>query len=533
MSENSGTEFWRCRNLLTEFLLIAALSVVVLGEPAKRARQQDMESIEAIISCLRVNAVEGDLVYEHEGAKYSLEPGFELKEGDLLRSVSRSRAELLLQPGNYLRVGEETECQILGDNYDRLKLKLNQGTISLELLRNEWEQSSNFLDSIQKGYELIRVITPNSEVFISQPGIFRINTTAQGRTEIIVRKGEALIDGRRVQEKSAALATKGTINIRDIDPKIEDAFDLWGRERADKLTQANRLLKKDATWSKNRKEGREPSVDLPVSEGQGSSPYVVSAKPGAVNFVESGVEFSRGETDWQKLTDNSELEPGDRLRTDSYSLAELMVFPDIYLRLDGDSELLLEQLSNESITVKVLHGSIILDIARFDRKQLPPITIGGPSTSAVVAHEGNYRVDARPSGDEIVVREGKVIFQERSVGACRKIAAGTVSNCGKKTTDNFDIWSRHRGEGEFMDGTVMATHLARLRRRRFKNTGCWYQPPGQSYYTFVPFSSTYFRSPYGGSYSSVLSPRRTPMPIEPGSKTPTRLPRSVIAPFRP
>jgi hypothetical protein len=490
-------------------LLLAILATLFLCTPAAVAQEEDeMASIDAVLSGVRANAIEGDVLYEREVAKFKLEAALELKEGDIVRTATTGRAELLLQPGNYLRVGADTECQLLSDRYDRLKLQLNKGTISLELLRNEWDDPSNFFDTLKHGYELIRVITPNSEIFITQPGIFRINARADGRTEIIVRRGEALIDGQRVKEKRSATAAKGKVDLVEIDPKVEDVFDVWGRERADKLVETNRSLKKDAPWTKNQKEGSEGFVDLPASEDRGGSPYVVYARPGAVNFVEPGAEFSRRQTGWHNLTEKSKLESADKLRTGQHSFVELTMFPDIYLRISGNSELLFERLSNDSISLKVLRGSAILDAAKFDRKQLPEITIGGNTNSVVVTEEGNYRVDVRGSSDEITIRKGKVIFQNRSIGSCRTIAGGTLSDC-YKTIDNFDVWSQHRGEGEFFTGTAMATRLARLRRRRFRNTGFWYQHPMQGQYTFVPFSSTYFRSPYGGSYSSVLSPRRS------------------------
>jgi hypothetical protein len=178
----------------------------------------------------------------------------------------------------------------------------------------------------------------------------------------------------------------------------------------------------------------------------------------------------------------------------------------MHFRVNGSSEVLLEQLSNDSISIKVLRGSAILDVARFDRKEDPRIKIGGPSSSVTIADRGLYRID----DDTITVREGKVIFNERSVSSCRKIAQAKVSDCDKNRYDNFDFWSEHRGEGELYNGrdTVsQATHLTRLRQLRFRNTGFWFQQPGQTSYTFVPFSSRLFRSPYGGSYSTVLSPR--------------------------
>jgi hypothetical protein len=54
----------------------------------------------------------------------------------------------------------------------------------------------------------------------------------------------------------------------------------------------------------------------------------------------------------------------------------------------------------------------------------------------------------------------------------------------------------------------MASYFEKSRRTRFRNTGFWFQNPEQTSYTFVPFTSELFRSPYGGNYSTVLSPRR-------------------------
>jgi hypothetical protein len=520
------------RNVRCTLLLLLLLATLVVHTTAQEKEEQ-IENIPAVLSGLRANVVEGNVVYVRETAKYDLEPNFEFKQADTIRTGANGRAELLLQPGNLLRVGSQTEFRLADDRYDRLKFLLTTGSITFELLKNDWEDSSDFFESLKQGFELIRVITPNGEVLLTQPGIFRINVS-DSRTELIVRRGEAVIDGRRVKEKRAAVVARGSFNITDLDVKTEDAFDAWGRERADKIVEANRSLKKDAPWAK-KKEGREGMVDIPPSEQRGgNNPQVVYARPGAVIFAEAGVEFSSENKELQALAEKAQLVAGDRLRTSRNSVAELMMFPDLYLRVDSESEVLLEQTSNETIAFKVLRGSAILDVARFDRKELPEILISGTATSAVVAEDGNYRINSRSSGDEIVVRKGKVLIQDRSIGGCRIFSGGNTIECDRRVTDNFDIWSQHRGEGQHFDGTAMATRLAQLRRRRFRNTGFWYLPPSKSQYTFVPFYSSYFRSPYGGTYSSVLSQRRAVMFLWDGLRDPgIRGPRPIRAPVRP
>ena len=159
------------------------------------------------------------------------------------------------------------------------------------------------------------------------------------------------------------------------------------------------------------------------------------------------MEASRPDKEWEQLSYSWEFETGDKLRTKPHSFAELSLLPDTYLRLDSESEISFEQLSNDLISLKLLRGSAILDVARYESKELLPIKLAGPSTSVALVGEGNYRIDIKPSGDRITVREGKVIFNKSVVSSCRVISGGTVSECEKHRTDNFDFWSEHRGEG--------------------------------------------------------------------------------------
>lgn len=507
---------------LLALALCAALAAITAGG------QQPDESLEGFMRGIRTNAVKGNVVYQRKEGKFNVEPGLKFDDGDIIMSSSNSFSELLLQPGNYLRVAGDTEFQIISDQHDRMKLKLSQGSISVEILARDVPNS--FYYSPDQGNELIRVITPNGQVFITRPGIFRINASAE-RTELIARDGEALIDGRRVKEKRRGIAAGGQVTINDIDSKIEDSLDAWGRERARNLVQANKQLKKEAPWNTKRKENVRPSLDVPADDDPNKRGLVISAKPGTVSFVETGVEFARGTESWQELTSTSKLEDGNRVRTGTTSFAELVIFPDMHLRIAEASEILLEQLSTDAVSIKVLRGSAILDVARFDKKHLPRLVIGGQKTSVTIADDGNYRIDA--PNDAVTVRDGKVTFGERSVGSCHKISVGSVSDCNKHA-DNFDFWSEHRGEGELYNGRAlvsMSSYLNRVRRFRFRNTGFWFQQPGQTSYTFVPFSSLRLHSPYGGNYSTVLSTSQAPLTrVDPSPRTIRRQGPQIMRP---
>jgi hypothetical protein len=501
------------------FKVLVVIAIVLLSL-STIAAQETAESFEGYIGYMhgiRANAVKGDVIFQRDDAKYPVETGLKFEKGDFIRTASNAYAELLLQPGNYLRVADDTELQIVNDEHDRMRLKLTRGAISIEILSRE------NLDSFYSGgYEaryLIRIMTPGPDVSISEPGIFRINAMSASLTELVVRNGSAVIRGQEVKAKRQAIASREKVAINDIDSKIEDAFDAWARERADTLVRTNKALKKREGWSKKQKDGKETSVDVPEEEGKGSSSLIVSAKPGVVSFVDDGVEVSQVKDEWKELKEDAHLETGDHLRTADNSFAEIALFPDMNLRIRGGSEVMFQQLSNDGISIHVMNGSAILDVARFDRKKLPPIILSGPTTSVTIADSGNYRMDTSPNdaashNDEIIVRSGKVIFNGRSVGSCRSAYVSregdVILNCDRNRTDNFDYWSNYRGEGEYYNGLSMAGYLAKLRRRRFRDAGFWFQYPGETSYTFVPFTSESYRSPYGGNYSTALSPRRHP-----------------------
>jgi hypothetical protein len=188
-----------------------------------------------------------------------------------------------------------------------------------------------------------------------------------------------------------------------------------------------------------------------------------------------------------------------------------MMFPDIFLRVDGNSEVVFEELTNDGVMIRIVKGSVILEAGDFDRKRLPEFKIGGASTFAVVQSSGNYRWDVNANTARIAARDGKLTVSGRSIDGCRRYADGTASECEKSRDDNFDSWSEFRGEGVTGNGRSLTNRYARVRQRWLRNTGFWYRSSVVGYYTFVPYHSTSFDSPYGGSYSVALSPRRTPM----------------------
>src|SRR5689334_2353941 len=118
------------------------------------------ENIEGFIAGIRANAVKGEVVYQRGDGKFPLESGMRLEQGDIIRSGKGSYAELLLQPGNFLRVGADTELRVFCDEHDKMRLNLSQGAIVVELLSRDNAGFSRYV--IDDATELIRVITADA-----------------------------------------------------------------------------------------------------------------------------------------------------------------------------------------------------------------------------------------------------------------------------------------------------------------------------------------------------------------------------------
>ena len=58
--------------------------------------------------------------------------GYQIKSGGGLRTTGNSRAELLLSPGTYLRLVENTEIEVIGTTYKGMRFRVVHGTVIIE-----------------------------------------------------------------------------------------------------------------------------------------------------------------------------------------------------------------------------------------------------------------------------------------------------------------------------------------------------------------------------------------------------------------
>lgn len=156
-----------------------------------------------------------------------------LNSGDSVRTEDTGRLEALLNPGSYLRLAENSEMEFIDASLDNLRVKLVKGTAIIEATGGGGVKM------------LTEVVTPQTKIAIVKTGLYRVNVTASGGTELFVRKGEARVGTDTlvtVKGGKKAFATGGVAEVAKFDKKMEDSFDFWSKSRAETLIAANGRL---------------------------------------------------------------------------------------------------------------------------------------------------------------------------------------------------------------------------------------------------------------------------------------------------
>jgi len=183
-----------------------------------------------------INYVIGDVKLLRKGQSrwQAFGPTTDLDSGDSLKTGATGFAEVLLNPGSYLRLGGDSEFVLTDSSLDDLRLRLVRGSAVIEAT----------------GYDkmglLIAVDTPQSRVSIIKSGIYRFNVPASGPAEVAVRKGRVRVGEEPVslivKEGNVARLDGRAAEVAKLDKKQRDGLDAWSKERADELAEANRKM---------------------------------------------------------------------------------------------------------------------------------------------------------------------------------------------------------------------------------------------------------------------------------------------------
>jgi hypothetical protein len=154
-----------------------------------------------------------------------------LTAGETVTTASSSNAEILLNPGSYFRLGENSEFQFEDISLDNLRLRLMKGSAIIE---------ATGVADMDLG---IKVATEHGEFRIIRSGVYRVDVRP-GFAEMAVSKGRASFGPNKTDIAKGGKVVSLTKGVGTVDKltKSKDAFDAWSKQRAELLAQANARL---------------------------------------------------------------------------------------------------------------------------------------------------------------------------------------------------------------------------------------------------------------------------------------------------
>lgn len=159
----------------------------------------------------------------------------DLNSGDRVRTDADGRVEILLNPGAYLRLGGNSEVELLDNSLANLELKLLRGTAIVEATGAD-------------GLELnIGISTPHTRLAIVRQGLYRLNVVPQDATELIVRKGRVILSDTHTKVTGGNKVVFSATNVivaklTSEEKKKKDEVEFWSKQRAQTLAEANRKI---------------------------------------------------------------------------------------------------------------------------------------------------------------------------------------------------------------------------------------------------------------------------------------------------
>ncbi len=186
-----------------------------------------------------INFVSGDVRLSRAGGRdnHILTSRDALDSGDVVSTGATGRLEVLLMPGSFLRVAENTQIAFKSAA-DELQFDVMSGTILVEA------------SGVSDDEGLMKVGTPRTVVSLLRSGIYRITVAPDGSTNVAVRKGRAqLALNPPVTIKGNNQATVGGNSgtgamVAKLAKKDVSEFELWSKQRAEQVAINNRKIQR-------------------------------------------------------------------------------------------------------------------------------------------------------------------------------------------------------------------------------------------------------------------------------------------------
>lgn len=182
-----------------------------------------------------VNFVEGKVTVAKKSRSGYLVKGDRLEVGDKVSTGANGKAEILLNPGSFVRLGENAVFEFVSTSLEDVKIKLMGGSAIFEV----------FADKEFK----VAIAAPKANFYAVKSGVYRVDVLADGSGKISVWKGKAQIgedEEAVVKSGREAVVNGNQVVIEKFDRDDKGALEIWSKDRAKTLAKINSKLQRDS-----------------------------------------------------------------------------------------------------------------------------------------------------------------------------------------------------------------------------------------------------------------------------------------------
>lgn len=179
-----------------------------------------------------------------------IEPGrtVEVRNDQRLRT-EQGNAEMLFALGSFIRLGANSEIEMIGSGLTSATVRLHRGAMIIEAFRT-WGEDS------------LKVLAGDYQIAVTDRGVMRIEVPESGSPSVEVLNSAALASAAgqdyKVKKKQSAVLGPDGAQIAKIKALTADALTSWHEQRAETVL---------AETPKNERRKRDDSGDKPFGAG--------------------------------------------------------------------------------------------------------------------------------------------------------------------------------------------------------------------------------------------------------------------------
>lgn len=223
------------RKISTALLGALILAANALPAFSQEANRSVSPSDKYVISAKAggVNFVAGVVgIVRKSGLSGRLIKGDSVEIGDRVSTAADGRAEVLLNPGSYLRLGSGSAFEFKSTSLDNLQIRLDRGSAVLEVFAGD-------------GFT-VTLSAPKAKFKLINSGVFRLDVDENGAGTLSVWKGRAQV-GRTaagiIKAGRTITISGGSVATAKFERGKGDSLDQWSKERGKELAKLSNSLR--------------------------------------------------------------------------------------------------------------------------------------------------------------------------------------------------------------------------------------------------------------------------------------------------